>query len=106
MVTREKYGIVKPNHVLNLVVFSSTHLHVVFLAVKEPKGFKSASKHQHWYDAMAEKINALDLNNTWAPVPHLTNANLVGSKWVFGTKYIVDKMINRNKGRLVAKGFT
>lgn len=77
MVTRGKAGIVKPKHIFNLLAVSPTHLHVVLLAAKEPKGFKSASKHQHWCNAMADEIKALHLNNTWTLVPYPRNANVV-----------------------------
>lgn len=39
-------------------------------------------------------------------VPRLKNSNVVGSKWIFRTKFNSDGTIERYKARLVAQGFT
>nr|GEW76572.1 hypothetical protein [Tanacetum cinerariifolium] len=103
MTTRSKAGIVKTHHPFNMIAMAYTNLHVSLLAAKEPKGFKLASKHTHWCHAMTDEIQALHHNNTWTLVPRPPHTNVVGSKWVFRTKYHVDRTINRYKARLVAK---
>lgn len=55
---------------------------------------------------MQEEMDALDANCTWDLVPPPPRTNIVGSKWVFGTKYKSDGSIERYKARLVAQGFT
>jgi hypothetical protein len=55
---------------------------------------------------MEEEIRALKLNQTWELVPRPPATNVVGSKWVFRTKYHLDGSIDRLKARLVAKGYT
>ncbi|WJZ92468.1 hypothetical protein VitviT2T_011458 [Vitis vinifera] len=55
---------------------------------------------------MDEEVQALQTNRTWILVHHLTNTNIVGSKWVFQTKYLPDGSIELLKARLVAKGYT
>ena len=51
-------------------------------------------------------MKALQINHTWDLVPRPSNANIVGSKWVFWTKFLFDGSIERFKARLVAKGYT
>src|SRR3954466_3666217 len=74
--------------------------------MREPKGFKTAAKHPQWVAAMNEEFKALHLNHTWDLVPRPAHKNIVGSKWVFHIKYLVDGTVDRFKARLVAKGFT
>ncbi|GKE30562.1 retrovirus-related pol polyprotein from transposon TNT 1-94, partial [Tanacetum coccineum] len=66
----------------------------------------SAAKHPKWYAAMYDEMHALKINGTWDLVPRPMNANVVGSKWVFRTKFHSDGTIDRFKARLVAQGFT
>ncbi|KAL9462902.1 hypothetical protein AB3S75_000833 [Citrus x aurantiifolia] len=74
--------------------------------VTEPKTLKSALKHPLWLQAMAEELAALHQNKTWTLVPRPHDANVIGSKWVYKTKYREDGTIDRLKARLVAKGYT
>lgn len=55
---------------------------------------------------MQEEISALHSNQTWELVPRPSDANVVGSKWVYCIKFKEDDSIDRFKARLVAKGFT
>lgn len=72
----------------------------------EPKTLKSAFKDPLWVSAMQEEISALHSNQTWELVPRPSDANVVGSKWVYRIKFKEDGSIDRFKARLVAKGFT
>jgi hypothetical protein len=74
--------------------------------MKEPNGFNSAAKSPKWLAAMKDEIRALKLNQTWELVPRPPATNVVGSKWVFHTKYHLDGSIDRLKASLVAKGYT
>uniref|UniRef100_A0A2N9I5H9 Integrase catalytic domain-containing protein n=1 Tax=Fagus sylvatica TaxID=28930 RepID=A0A2N9I5H9_FAGSY len=106
MLTRAKAGIFKTRHPANLALLGSSGLLSALLASTEPKGFKSAAKNPAWLAAMDEEIQALQTNRTWILVPRPANTNIVGSKWVFRTKYLPDGSIERLKARLVAKGYT
>jgi hypothetical protein len=76
------------------------------MALKEPRGFKSATKHPEWVSAMDDEICALHQNHTWSLVPRPSNKNVVGCRWVFKTKLLPDGSIEHYKARLVAKGYT
>ncbi|KAL6338576.1 hypothetical protein AAG906_021291 [Vitis piasezkii] len=106
MLTRAKAGIFKTRHPANLSVLSSSGLLSALLASTEPKGFKSAAKNPAWLAAMDEEVQALQHNRTWVLVPRPAHTNIVGSKWVFWTKYLLDGSIEHLKARLVAKGYT
>ncbi|KAM1038499.1 hypothetical protein FF1_033179 [Malus domestica] len=54
---------------------------------------------------MQFEFQALQSTGTWDLVPHNSNYNLVGCKWVFKVKHKPDGTIERYKARLVAKGF-
>ncbi|KAD0371270.1 hypothetical protein E3N88_44371 [Mikania micrantha] len=94
----------KPNpkyHNSDFHVYTSTNS-----APPEPPTISHALKHPSWRHAMQLEFDALDRNNTWTLVPPDLAHNLVGSKWVFRTKYKSDGSLDRLKARLVAKGFT
>ncbi|XP_068663023.1 uncharacterized mitochondrial protein AtMg00810-like [Aristolochia californica] len=83
----------------------SSRLLSALLVSTDPKGFKSAAKNPAWFAAMDEEVRALQ-NNRTILVPRPTNTNIMGSKWVFRTKYLPNGSIERLKVRLVAKGYT
>ncbi|KAH9648576.1 retrovirus-related pol polyprotein from transposon RE1 [Citrus sinensis] len=72
----------------------------------EPKHFKTAIRQPHWRTAMLEELDALHQNNTWSLVPRPVNTNIVGSKWVYRTKFKEDGSIDKYKARLVAQAYT
>ncbi|CAH9076868.1 unnamed protein product, partial [Cuscuta europaea] len=96
MQTRSKSGIFKPKTIFNL----NTEV-----LVPDPTCFSMANKDLKWRAAMAEEFNALIANKTWDLVPFDSSKNLVGSKWIYKTKYRSDGSIERHKARLVAQGF-
>ncbi|RVW18883.1 putative mitochondrial protein [Vitis vinifera] len=106
MITRGKVGIFKPwlYHAMN--VLSSSQTFQALLALKEPWGFKSATKHPEWLSAMDDEIQALKTNDMWVLVRHLNNHNVVGCHWIFKTKLQSDGSIKHHKARLVAQGFS
>ncbi|KAI3500548.1 hypothetical protein L1887_36372 [Cichorium endivia] len=106
MITRSRDGIFKKKHFVDLASLGNSNLITSLLSTTVPKGFKSAAKHPHWLMAMEEEMSALRSNNTWDLVPRPANSNVVGSKWIFRTKFNSDGTIDRYKARLVAQGFT
>lgn len=85
---------------------NSSGLFSVFLSSTRPKVFKSVARSPAWLAAMDEEVQAVRNNGTWILVPRPLNINIVGSKWVFRTKYFPDDSIERLKASLVAKGYT
>jgi len=59
MITRSKAGVHKPRAYHCLAPFLDTLFSQALFALKEPHGFKSASKHPEWLLAMEEEIQAL-----------------------------------------------
>ncbi|XP_012845775.1 PREDICTED: uncharacterized protein LOC105965758 [Erythranthe guttata] len=106
MLTRAKAGIYKPRHPAYMGLVHSYGLLSVLLTSTEPKGFKFAAENPAWLAAMDEEVQALKNNCTWILVSRPTNTDIVGSKWVFRTKYFADGSLERLKARLVANGYT
>ncbi|KAD3068636.1 hypothetical protein E3N88_36516 [Mikania micrantha] len=106
MITRAKDGIFKPRHRADLAFTHSNRLLQSLLTTTNPKGVKSASKHSHWIEAMNHELNALYKNDTWVLVRRPATHNVVGSKWLFRTKFRADGSIDRYKARLVAQGYS
>lgn len=103
MQTRSRSGIFKPRHIADVAI---SPLFQALQASTVPKGFKSAVKHPHWVAAMDEEMDALRANSTWTLVPRPAGKNIIGSKWVFRTKFLSDGTVDRHKARLVAQGFS
>lgn len=71
----------------------------------EPKIVNKTLNTPKWLDLMKKKFQALIANNTSELVlPHL-NAKIIENKWVFRVKLKVDKILERYKNRIVAKGY-
>lgn len=92
MVTRSKVGVFKPRYPVDL---TSTALLTALATASEPRSFKSALKSPQWLAAMKEVMDALHSNQTWDLVPKPPGVNIVGSKWVFRTKYHSNGSIDR-----------
>lgn len=54
---------------------------------------------------MKEEIDAINRKCTWTLVDRPIDKNVVGTKWVFKTKYKADSSIDKYKARLVSKGY-
>ncbi|CAI7742033.1 unnamed protein product [Closterium sp. NIES-53] len=56
--------------------------------------------------AMEEEIRSLVGMGTWEPVERPPGVNIMKNRWVLTTKYHIDDTVEREKARLVVKGFT
>ena len=53
-----------------------------------------------------EKIDAIEINNTWDLVEFPDDKNCIGVKWIYKTKLNDDSDVEKYKARLVAHGFS
>lgn len=72
----------------------------------EPKTFQQAMKSDKWKKTVNMELEAMEQNRTWDIVSLPVGKNVVGCRWIFTIKYNADGTVERNKGRLVAQGFT
>ncbi|KAI9197038.1 hypothetical protein LWI28_029285 [Acer negundo] len=100
MITMSKTGSLLPRVFFSVCQTSSDTISSV-----EPKSVKDVMMDSNWLNAMNDKFQALQNNNTWTLVPVYSDMNVVGSKWVFRTKFKPDGSILKHKARLVVKGF-
>ena len=54
---------------------------------------------------MKEEYNSLMKNNTWDLVPLPKGRKVVRCEWIYQTKFAVDGSVDKQKARLIAKGF-
>ncbi|KAL8112935.1 hypothetical protein AgCh_020304 [Apium graveolens] len=55
---------------------------------------------------MYKELTAFESNDTWSLVSLPPGKKIIGCKWVYKLKYLVDGTLDKFKARLVAKGFT
>eukprot|EP01018_Ginkgo_biloba_P013279 Gb_04615 [translate_table: standard] len=54
---------------------------------------------------MEAEFDALVRNDTWTLMELPLNKDVIGTKWIYKTKYKSDGSIDKHKARLVAKGY-
>ena len=80
--------------------------HFSFMSSIEPKKIDEALKDVDWVNAMHEELNNFTRNQVWELVERPMDHNVIGTKWVFRNKQDQDRIVVRNKARLVAQGYT
>jgi hypothetical protein len=55
---------------------------------------------------MHEELENFERNQVWVSVPPPSNYHPIGTKWVYKNKQSEDKLVVRNKMRLVAQGYS
>ena len=55
---------------------------------------------------MVEEYSSIMTNDVWEVVPTPQDRSVVGSRWIYKIKYVVDDNIEKFKARFVAKGYT
>ena len=54
---------------------------------------------------MVEEYDSIMTNDVWEVVPRPHNKSVVGSRWIYKIKYVVDGNIEKFKARFVAKWY-
>ncbi|CAI7750213.1 unnamed protein product [Closterium sp. NIES-53] len=57
-------------------------------------------------EAMDEEMRSLIERRTWELVPRPPRVNVMKNRWILNTKFRLDGIVEREKARLVVKGFT
>ena len=102
--TRQRNDIHRPKVRTDGTVRYDPYRRGAFLAV--PASHRTALSEPAWRSAMEDEFDALQRNQTWTLVPRPPGTNIVGSKWIFKTKFRPDGSVDKHKARLVARGFT
>ena len=85
---------------------ASFYEHFSFMSSIEPKKIDEALKDVDWINAMHEELNNFTRNQVCDLVKRPKGYNVIGTKWVFRNKQDQDRIVIRNKARLVAQGYT
>ena len=75
------------------------------IVVCEPADYEEAKKNQIWVVAMREEFSMIEKNKTCHLVQRPQDRKVIRVKWVYRTKLNADGSINRQKERLVVKGY-
>ncbi|GJY61359.1 retrovirus-related pol polyprotein from transposon TNT 1-94 [Tanacetum coccineum] len=76
-----------------------------FISTIEPKNVNEALGDESWVIAMQEELNQFIANDVWDLVPLPKNQSVIGTKWVYRNKLDENRIVSRNKARLVAKWY-
>ncbi|KAK0587855.1 hypothetical protein LWI29_030041 [Acer saccharum] len=71
----------------------------------DPISFEEASKEKKWRSAMNQEIDAIERNKTWELTELPKGKSVLGVKWVYKTKLHSNGEVDKNKARLVVKGY-
>ena len=74
--------------------------------LEEPKSFQEIVKEYAWKLPMEEELPSIQKNQTWDLVSPHENCKPIGLKWIFKVKKNAKGELIRDKGRLVAKGYS
>ncbi|GJT64954.1 retrovirus-related pol polyprotein from transposon TNT 1-94 [Tanacetum coccineum] len=76
-----------------------------FLSTIKPKNINEALKDESWVMAMQEELNQFISNDVLELVPNPIDMTIIGTKWVYRNKLDENRVVTRNKARLVAQGY-
>jgi hypothetical protein len=74
--------------------------------VIEPSSFQEIVKDPTWVDAMVEEYDSIVKNNVWDIVPRPIDKSVVGSRWIYKVKQVVDGSVEKDNAKFVAQGFS
>ena len=59
-----------------------------------------------WVNAMVEEYDSIVKNSAWEVVPRPVDKSVVGSRWIYTVKQVVDGSVEKYKAKFVAWGFS
>jgi len=70
-----------------------------------PISFEEAIMSKHWIEVMAKEMEVIERNHTWELIVLPHGVTPIGVKWVIKTKLNVDEKVEKQKAKLVTKGY-
>jgi hypothetical protein len=74
--------------------------------MNETSSFQEAVWDPTWVDAMVEEYDSIVKNNAWEIVLRPIDKSVVGSRWFYKVKQVVDGSVEKYKARFVAQVFS
>jgi hypothetical protein len=74
--------------------------------VTEPSSFQEAVQDPTWVDAMVEEYDSIVKKSAWEIVPIPIDKSMVGLRWIYKVKQVVDGSVEKYKATFVARGFS
>ena len=74
--------------------------------VTEPSSFDEAVQDPTWVDAMVEEYDSIVRNSAWEIVPRSVGKLVVGSRWIYKVKQVVDRSVEKYKARFFAQAIS
>ncbi|CAL8151067.1 unnamed protein product [Prunus armeniaca] len=75
------------------------------LCIMEPEKYADVAQDESWLKAMQDELQMIEKNGTWELVDRPIEKPVIGVKWVYKTKLNLDGSVQKNKARLVVKGY-
>nr|GEW15770.1 hypothetical protein [Tanacetum cinerariifolium] len=80
-------------------------MYALTASTMEPKNVKEAMTDPAWIESMQEELLQFKRLDVWVLVPAPDNITPLTLKWLFKNKHDEEKMVIRNKSRLVMRGY-
>ena len=74
--------------------------------VTEPYSFQEEVNQPIWVDAMVEEYDSFVKNSAWDIVPRPVGKSVVGSRWMYKVKKVVDGSVENYKAKFLAQRFS
>jgi hypothetical protein len=93
-------------NIYNVDTSNSFLVFSLFSQIDDPLTFEEYVKDDVWAQAMDEEIECIENNQTWKLVDVIEDTDVISVKWIYKTKKDANGNVQKNKARLVARGFT
>ncbi|KAI5336534.1 hypothetical protein L3X38_015802 [Prunus dulcis] len=76
------------------------------MCIVEPDSFEEADLDKSWRNVMKAELEMIEKNDTWKLMDRPFSKPIIGVKWVYKTELNLDGSVQKNKARLMAKGYS